>query len=148
MAVLDILSFPNPRLRNKGVDVEEYEDMRGVVRNMADTMYAHEGIGLAAPQVGIRKNLIIFDPSDDMSNLTAMVNPKIKAKDGEVFTNEACLSFPEMRAKIRRAKNIKVRYKDLDGDTITKDFSGLESICIQHEIDHLKGKLIIDYISS
>ena len=148
MAVLDILSFPNPRLRNKGVDVEEYEDMRGVVRNMADTMYAHEGIGLAAPQVGIRKNLIIFDPSDDMSNLTAMVNPKIKAKDGEVFTNEACLSFPEMRAKIKRAKNKKVKYKDLDGDTITKDFSGLESICIQHEIDHLKGKLIIDYISS
>ena len=148
MAVLDILSFPNPRLRNKGVDVEEYEAMRGVVRNMADTMYAHEGIGLAAPQVGIRKNLIIFDPSDDMSNLTAMVNPKIKAKDGEVFTNEACLSFPEMRAKIKRAKNIKVRYKDLDGDTITKDFSGLESICIQHEMDHLKGKLIIDYISS
>ena len=148
MAVLDILSFPNPRLRNKGVDVEEYEAMRGVVRNMADTMYAHEGIGLAAPQVGIRKNLIIFDPSDDMSNLTAMVNPKIKAKDGEGFTNEACLSFPEMRAKIKRAKNIKVRYKDLDGDTITKDFSGLESICIQHEIDHLKGKLIIDYISS
>ena len=113
MAVLDILSFPNPRLRNKGVDVEEYEDMRGVVRNMADTMYAHEGIGLAAPQVGIRKNLIIFDPSDDMSNLTAMVNPKIKAKDGEVFTNEACLSFPEMSAKIKRANNIKVRYKDL-----------------------------------
>ena len=148
MAVLDILSFPNPRLRNKGVDVEEYEDMRGVVRNMADTMYAHEGIGLAAPQVGIRKNLIIFDPSDDMSNLTAMVNPKIKAKDGEVFTNEACLSFPEMRAKIKRSKNIKVKYRDLDGDTITKDFSGLESICIQHEIDHLKGKLIIDYISS
>ena len=148
MAVLDILSFPNPRLRNKGVDVEEYEDMRGVVRNRADTMYAHEGIGLAAPQVGIRKNLIIFDPSDDMSNLTAMVNPKIKAKDGEVFTNEACLSFPEMRAKIKRSKNIKVKYKDLDGDTITKDFSGLESICIQHEIDHLKGKLIIDYISS
>ena len=148
MAVLDILSFPNPRLRNKGVDVEEYEDMRGVVRNMADTMYAHEGIGLAAPQVGIRKNLIIFDPSDDMSNLTAMVNQKIKAKDGEVFTNEACLSFPEMRAKIKRSKNIKVKYRDLDGDTITKDFSGLESICIQHEIDHLKGKLIIDYISS
>ena len=148
MAVLDILSFPNPRLRNKGVDVEEYEDMRGVVRNMADTMYAHEGIGLAAPQVGIRKNLIIFDPSDDMSNLTAMVNPKIKAKDGEVYTNEGCLSVPEIQAKIKRSKNIKVRYRNLGGDTITKDFSGFESICIQHEIDHLKGKLIIDYIAS
>ena len=83
-----------------------------------------------------------------MSNLTAMVNPKIKAKDGEVFTTEGCLSFPEMKATIKRAKNIKVKYRDLDGATITKDFSGLESICIQHEIDHLKGKLIIDYISS
>jgi len=148
MAVLDILAFPNPRLRNKSVDVEEHENMRGVVNNMVETMYTHQGVGLAAPQIGIRKNLIIFDPSDDMSNLTTMVNPKIKAKDGEVFTDEACLSFPNMRAKIKRSKNIKVRYRDLDGDTITKDFSGLKSVCIQHEIDHLKGKLIIDYISS
>jgi len=148
MAVLDILAFPNPRLRNKSVDVEKYEDMRGVVNNMVETMYTHQGVGLAAPQIGIRKNLIIFDPSDDMSKLTAMVNPIIKAKDGEVYTNEECLSVPTMKARIKRSKNIKVRYKDLDGDTITKDFSGFESICIQHEMDHLKGKLIIDYIAS
>ena len=148
MAVLDILAFPNPRLRNKSVDVEKYEDMRGVVNNMVETMYTHQGVGLAAPQIGIRKNLIIFDPSDDMSKLTAMVNPIIKAKDGEVYTNEECLSVPNMKARIKRSKNIKVRYKDLDGDTITKDFSGFESICIQHEMDHLKGKLIIDYIAS
>ncbi len=148
MAILDILAFPNPQLRDENFDVGVHEDVRGVVKNMADTMYAHDGVGLAAPQVGIQKNLIIFDPSDDMSNLTTMVNPKIKAKDGEVFTDEACLSFPNMRAKIKRSKNIKVRYRDLDGDTITKDFSGLKSVCIQHEIDHLKGKLIIDYISS
>ena len=89
MAILDILAFPNPRLRNKSVDVEKHENMRGVVDNMVETMYAHQGVGLAAPQVGIRKNLIIFDPSDDMSKLTAMVNPIIKAKDGEVYTNEA-----------------------------------------------------------
>jgi peptide deformylase len=148
MAVLDILAFPNPRLRNKSVDVEEHENMRGVVNNMVETMYTHQGVGLAAPQIGIRKNLIIFDPSDDMSKLTAMVNPIIKAKDGEVYTNEECLSVPNMKARIKRSKNIKVRYKDLDGDTITKDFSGFESICIQHEMDHLKGKLIIDYIAS
>ena len=148
MAVLDILAFPNPRLRNKSVDVEEHENMRGVVNNMVETMYTHQGVGLAAPQIGIRKNLIIFDPSDDMSKLTAMVNPIIKAKDGEVYTNEECLSVPNMKARIKRSKNIKVKYKDLDGDTITKDFSGIESICIQHEMDHLKGKLIIDYIAS
>ena len=148
MAVLDILAFPNPQLRNKSVDVEEHENMRGVVNNMVETMYTHQGVGLAAPQIGIRKNLIIFDPSDDMSKLTAMVNPIIKAKDGEVYTNEECLSVPTMKARIKRSKNIKVRYKDLDGDTITKDFSGFESICIQHEMDHLKGKLIIDYIAS
>ena len=148
MAILDILAFPNPRLRNKSVDVEKHENMRGVVDNMVETMYAHQGVGLAAPQVGIRKNLIIFDPSDDMSKLTAMVNPIIKAKDGEVYTNEECLSVPNMKARIKRSKNIKVRYRNLGGDTITKDFSGFESICIQHEIDHLKGKLIIDYISS
>ena len=148
MAVLDILAFPNPRLRNKSVDVEEHENMRGVVNNMVETMYTHQGVGLAAPQIGIRKNLIIFDPSDDMSKLTAMVNPIIKAKDGEVYTNEECLSVPNMKARIKRSKNIKVKYKDLDGDTITKDFSGFESICIQHEMDHLKGKLIIDYIAS
>ena len=148
MAILDILAFPNPRLRNKSVDVEKHEDMRGVVNNMVETMYTHQGVGLAAPQVGIRKNLIIFDPSDDMSKLTAMVNPIIKAKDGEVYTNEECLSVPNMKARIKRSKNIKVRYRNLGGDTITKDFSGFESICIQHEIDHLKGKLIIDYISS
>ena len=148
MAVLDILAFPDPRLRNKSVDVEEHENMRGVVNNMVETMYTHQGVGLAAPQVGIRKNLIIFDPSDDMSKLTAMVNPIIKAKDGEVYTNEECLSVPNMKARIKRSKNIKVKYRDLDGDTITTDFSGFESICIQHEIDHLKGKLIIDYISS
>ena len=148
MAVLDILAFPNPRLRSENFDVGLHEEIEGVVKNMADTMYAHEGAGLAAPQVGIRKNLIIFDPSDDMSNLTAMVNPKIKAKDGEVFTTEYCLSVPEMKARIKRSKNIKVRYRDLYGDTITKDFSGIESICIQHEMDHLKGKLIVDYIAS
>ena len=148
MAILDILAFPNPRLRNKSVDVEKHEDMRGVVNNMVETMYTHQGVGLAAPQVGIRKNLIIFDPSDDMSKLTAMVNPIIKAKDGEVYTNEECLSVPNMKARIKRSKNIKVKYRNLGGDTITKDFSGFESICIQHEIDHLKGKLIIDYISS
>ena len=148
MAILDILAFPNPRLRNKSVDVEKHEDMRGVVNNMVETMYTHQGVGLAAPQVGIKKNLIIFDPSDDMSKLTAMVNPIIKAKDGEVYTNEECLSVPNMKARIKRSKNIKVKYRNLGGDTITKDFSGFESICIQHEIDHLKGKLIIDYISS
>ena len=148
MAVLDILAFPNPRLRKKSVDVSINEDVNWVAKNMADTMYAHGGVGLAAPQVGIRKNLIVFDPSDDMSNLTTMVNPKIKAKDGEVFTNEACLSVPDMRARIKRSKNIKVRYNNLEGDTITKDFGGMSSICIQHEIDHLKGKLIIDYIAS
>ena len=148
MAVLDILAFPNPRLRNKSVDVEEHENMRGVVNNMVETMYTHQGVGLAAPQIGIRKNLIIFDPSDDMSKLTAMVNPIIKAKDGEVYTNEECLSVPNMKARIKRSKNIKVKYRNLGGDTITKDFSGFESICIQHEMDHLKGKLIIDYIAS
>ena len=148
MAILDILAFPNPRLRNKSVDVEKHEDMRGVVNNMVETMYTHQGVGLAAPQIGIRKNLIIFDPSDDMSKLTAMVNPIIKAKDGEVYTNEECLSVPNMKARIKRSKNIKVKYRYLVGDTITKDFSGIESICIQHEIDHLKGKLIIDYIAS
>ena len=148
MAILDILAFPNPRLRNKNVDVKKHENMRGVVDNMAETMYAHQGIGLAAPQVGIRKNLIIFDPSDDMSKLTAMVNPKIKAKDGEVYTNEGCLSVPGLMARIKRAKNVKVKYNDLRGDTITKDFGGMSSICIQHEMDHLKGKLIIDYVSS
>ena len=148
MAILDILAFPNPRLRNKNVDVKKHENMRGVVDNMAETMYAHQGVGLAAPQVGIRKNLIIFDPSDDMSKLTAMVNPKIKAKDGEVYTNEGCLSVPGLTARIKRAKNVKVKYNDLQGDTITKDFGGMSSICIQHEMDHLKGKLIIDYVSS
>ena len=148
MAILDILAFPNPRLRNKSVDVEKHEDMRGVVNNMVETMYTHQGVGLAAPQIGIRKNLIIFDPSDDMSKLTAMVNPIIKAKDGEVYTNEECLSVPNMKARIKRSKNIKVKYRNLGGDTITKDFSGFESICIQHEMDHLKGKLIIDYIAS
>jgi peptide deformylase len=148
MAILDILAFPNPRLRNKNVDIKKHENMRGVVDNMAETMYAHQGIGLAAPQVGIRKNLIIFDPSDDMSKLTAMVNPKIKAKDGEVYTNEGCLSVPGLTARIKRAKNVKVKYNDLQGDTITKDFGGMSSICIQHEMDHLKGKLIIDYVSS
>ena len=148
MAVLDILAFPNPRLRKRSVDVEADENVSAISKNMADTMYAYGGVGLAAPQIGIRKNLIVFDPSDDMSRLTTMVNPKIKAKDGEVFTTEYCLSVPEMKARIKRSKNIKVRYRDLYGDTITKDFSGIESICIQHEMDHLKGKLIVDYIAS
>lgn len=148
MAVLDILAFPNPRLRKKGVDVKKHENMRGVFKNMADTMYANGGVGLAAPQIGISKNLIIFDPSDDMSNVTEMVNPIIKAKDGEVYTNEGCLSVPDIRARIKRSKNIKVKYNNLEGDTITKDFGGMSSICIQHEIDHLNGKLIIDYIAS
>ena len=148
MAVLDILEFPNPRLREEYYDVEMYEDIEGVVENMTDTMYANNGVGLAAPQVGIKKNLIIFDPSDDMSSLTTMVNPKIKAKDGEVYTDEGCLSVPDIRAKIKRSKNIEVNYRDLDGNTITENFDGFPSIFIQNELDHLKGKLIIDYISS
>ena len=148
MAVLDILAFPNPRLRKRSVDVEADENVSAISKNMADTMYAYGGVGLAAPQIGIRKNLIVFDPSDDMSRLSTMVNPKIKAKDGEVFTNEFCLSVPEMSARVKRSKSIKVRYRNLHGDTITKNFSGLDSICIQHEMDHLEGKLIIDYIAS
>tara|TARA_R100000963_G_C4624719_1_gene91244 strand:- start:592 stop:1038 length:447 start_codon:yes stop_codon:yes gene_type:complete len=148
MAVLDILEFPNPRLREENYDVEMYEDIEGVVENMADTMYANNGVGLAAPQVGIKKNLIIFDPSDDMSSLTTMVNPKIKAKDGEVYTDEGCLSVPDIRARIKRFKNIEVNYVDVDGNNITENFDGFSSICIQHEVDHLEGKLIIDYISS
>ena len=148
MEVLDILAFPNPLLRKESIGIGKEEDMRGIVRDMVTTMYAHDGAGLAAPQIGIRKNLIVFDPSDDMSNLTVMVNPNIKAKDGEVYVSEACLSVPDIRARIKRSKNIKVRYNNLDGDTITKDFSGFESICIQHEMDHLKGKLINDYIAS
>ena len=142
------MGHPILRKKAKKVSLKDFNNIKELVTNMKKTLEHIGASGLAAPQVGIRKNLIIFDPSDDMSNLTTMVNPKIKAKDGEVFTTEYCLSVPEMKARIKRSKNIKVRYRDLYGDTITKDFSGIESICIQHEMDHLKGKLIVDYIAS
>ncbi len=148
MAILKILEFPDPRLRKKAVPVTDIDDdMRNLIDDMLETMYAAPGIGLAATQVDVHKRLLVADMSSEKDDPHALINPEILEKDGTAITEEGCLSVPGYFEEVERAESIRVRYLDRDGTPVEKNAEGLLAVCIQHEIDHLNGKLFVDYLS-
>jgi peptide deformylase len=148
MAKLTILEFPDPRLRTKAKPVEQVDDqLRALVDDMFETMYAAPGIGLAATQVDVHKRLLVADVSPDKSEPHVLINPQIVEKDGEAVTEEGCLSVPGYYEEVIRAEHIRVRFVNRDGEEAEMEAEGLLAVCIQHEIDHLDGKLFVDYLS-
>lgn len=148
MAKLTILEFPDPRLRKKAAPVEQVDDaLRELIDNMFETMYAAPGIGLAATQVDVHRRLLVADVSADKSEPHVLINPEILEKDGVAVTEEGCLSVPGYFEEVKRAEHIRVRFLNRDGDAVEMEAEGLLAVCIQHEMDHLEGKLFVDYLS-
>ncbi len=148
MATLEILEFPDPRLRTAAKPVTVFDDeLRKLARDMTETMYAENGIGLAATQVNVHRQLLVLDVSDSRDQLKIYVNPQILESSGEQNCEEGCLSVPGVYAEVKRAENVRVRAFDVHGQAFEEDLSGLHAICLQHEMDHLQGKLFVDYLS-
>ena len=148
MAKLKILEFPDPRLRTKAAPVEAVDDaLRTLIDNMFETMYAAPGIGLAATQVDVHRRLLVADVSSDGSEPHVLINPQILEKDGVQLSDEGCLSVPGYYEEVERAEHIRVRFLDRDGVAREMEAEGLLAVCIQHEMDHLEGKLFVDYLS-
>ena len=144
---LEILQFPDERLRRLSVPVESFsQDLKVLADKMLEIMYESNGIGLAAPQVNQTIRLIVVDVSEERDNPCIFVNPEIKEPAGSVDSSEGCLSVPEIRTTIKRYENITLEYQDLNGERHEEPLGDLMSICVQHEIDHLDGKLFIDYV--
>ncbi|ADC72763.1 peptide deformylase [Thioalkalivibrio sp. K90mix] len=149
MAKREILHFPDPRLRLKAEPVETVDDeIRTLVDDMLETMYDAPGIGLAATQINVQKRVLVADVSDDQSEPHVLINPEILETSGEEEMDEGCLSVPGFYEKVQRADRIRVRALGRDGEPFELDIDGLLAVCIQHEIDHLDGKLFVDYLSS
>jgi peptide deformylase len=148
MAILNILEFPDPRLRKTAVPVTTVDDdLHRLIDDMFETMYAAPGIGLAATQVDVHKRLLVADVSTEKDDPHVLINPEILAKDGVTVTEEGCLSVPGYYDEVERAEHIRIRHLDRDGKPVDRDAEGLLAVCIQHEIDHLNGKLFVDYLS-
>ncbi|MET0004382.1 peptide deformylase [Candidatus Thiodiazotropha sp. LNASS1] len=149
MAILDILHFPDPRLRNKAKPVAQVDDsIRRLIDDMLETMYQAPGIGLAATQVNVAKRVVVIDLSEEKNQPLCLVNPEIIEKDGEEQMEEGCLSVPGIYEMVKRANLIRVRALGRDGAAFEMEAEGLLAVCIQHELDHLEGKLFVDYLSS
>ena len=149
MALLNILHFPDPRLRTVAKPVSEFdESLRQLVADMFETMYEAPGIGLAATQVDRHIRLLVLDVSENRDRPRCLINPQILEAGGEEEMDEGCLSVPGFYEKVRRAEKIRVRAQDEFGEVREFEAEGLEAVCIQHEMDHLEGKLFVDYISS
>ncbi|KAA8994869.1 peptide deformylase [Affinibrenneria salicis] len=149
MSVLQVLHFPDERLRTKAQPVKEVNaEIQRIVDDMFDTMYEEEGIGLAATQVDIHQRIIVIDVSEERDQRLVLINPELLEKSGDTGIEEGCLSIPETRALVPRAERVKVRALDRDGNPFELETDGLLAICIQHEMDHLVGKLFIDYLST
>ena len=148
MAKLRILEFPDPRLRKRAKPVEVVDDaLRSLIDDLFETMYEAPGIGLAATQVDVHKRLLVADVSQDKDEPWVLINPEILEKDGTAVTEEGCLSVPGYFEEVERAEHIKVRFLDRDGRSVEAEFEGLLAVCVQHEMDHLDGKLFVDYLS-
>jgi peptide deformylase len=148
MARLRILEFPDPRLRKKAAPVEVVDDaLRQLIGDMLETMYAAPGIGLAATQVDVHRRLLVADVSQEKDEAQVLINPEILEKNGAAITEEGCLSVPGYYAEVERAEHILVRYLDRDGNEQERQFEGLLAVCVQHEVDHLDGRLFVDYLS-
>ena len=148
MALLKILHFPDPRLRTKALEVTDFDqDLATLVDDMFETMYDAPGIGLAATQIDVHKRLLVMDVSENKSDPLVLINPEIIASDGEEEMDEGCLSVPGFYETVRRAEVIKVKAQDATGKQFELEADGLKAVCIQHEMDHLDGKLFVDYLS-
>jgi peptide deformylase len=148
MSILEILHYPDSRLRNLAKPVETFDQkLTELADSMLETMYHSSGIGLAATQVGVSKRVIVIDVSETRDQPLCLVNPEIIEREGEEESEEGCLSVPAIYEKVTRAEKIKLKAQDKNGDNIEIEADGVLAICIQHEIDHLDGKLFIDYLS-
>ena len=148
MALLEILHFPDPRLRIVASPVSQVDDqVRQTVRDMFETMYAAPGIGLAATQVNIPQQIIVMDVSEHKSQPICLINPVSTWQQGEEEMQEGCLSVPGIYESVSRSEQIRVRAQDQEGKTHELEADGLLAVCIQHEMDHLNGKLFVDYLS-
>ena len=148
MSKLAILRYPDPRLYTRARPVQVFDQgLRQLVKDMAETMYSAPGIGLAATQVNVHQRLLIIDLSEAHDSLQVFINPEIIQRDGQQQLEEGCLSVPGIYDFVQRAAQIRVRAQDLDGQWFEQQADGLLAVCIQHEIDHLDGKVFVDYLS-
>lgn len=148
MPVLDILRYPDPRLYRKAVPVKEVDaSIRSLVCDMAETMYGAPGMGLAATQVDVHKRVIVIDASETRDQLLVLINPEIIAQEGVQYCEEGCLSVPGVFEPIERAERVTVSALGIDGNPFTLEADKLLAVCVQHEMDHLEGKVFVDYLS-
>jgi peptide deformylase len=148
MALLPILRYPDPRLHTKAKPVDAVDTgIRKLAADMAETMYAAPGIGLAATQVDAHVRLLVLDISEDKSDLRVFINPEILSRDGEHEGEEGCLSVPGIYETVKRSERVRVRALNLDGQRFETDADGLLAVCLQHEMDHLDGKVFVEYLS-
>jgi peptide deformylase len=148
MALLNILHYPDPRLRTRADAVTEFDsNLKTLISDMFETMYEAPGIGLAATQVNVHQRLLVMDVSEEKNEPKVLINPEILMSEGDEEMDEGCLSVPGYYETVRRAEKVTVRAQNADGEFFELTADGLEAVCIQHEIDHLEGKLFVDYIS-
>ena len=148
MALLQILHYPDPRLHKVASNVTVVDErVRKLVRDMAETMYAAPGIGLAASQVDVHERVLVIDISEDRKGLQVFINPEIVEKSGEAENEEGCLSVPGVYDRVRRAERVRVRALNAEGEPFELEAEGLLAVCIQHEIDHLDGHVFVEYLS-
>ncbi|MGB3269680.1 MAG: peptide deformylase [Rhodanobacter sp.] len=148
MSVLSILEFPDPRLRTRAAPVTAFDaKLKQFVADMFETMYAANGVGLAATQVNVHQRVLVADMSEGRNQPLVLINAELLEKDGSQVYQEGCLSFPGLYADVTRALKVKVRAQDVDGQEIVMEAEGPLAVCIQHEMDHLDGKVFVDYLS-
>jgi peptide deformylase len=148
MAIRTILEFPDQRLRTRALPVTKFDpDLGTLIDDMFETMYAAPGIGLAASQVDVHQRVLVIDISDTRDQPRAFINPEILSREGEEETEEGCLSVPGIFDGVVRASRVRVRWQDRTGAVTEENFEGMMAVCIQHEMDHLDGKLFVDYLS-
>ena len=149
MSILTILEFPDKRLRTVAEEVSQVDaEIKTLVDDMLETMYAAKGVGLAATQINVHKRVIVMDISEDKDEPICLINPEIIEKDGVEESEEGCLSVPGFFEKVSRAEHIKIKALNRDGESFEMEARDLLAVCIQHEMDHLQGKLFVDYLSA
>jgi peptide deformylase len=149
MALLNILHFPDAKLRTVAKPVAQFDEkLNELINNMFETMYEAPGIGLAATQVDQHIRLLVMDVSEDRNQPRFLINPELLMAEGEEESDEGCLSVPGFYEAVKRAEHIRVRTQNKNGEFVEFEASGIEAVCIQHEMDHLEGKLFVDYLST
>ncbi|MBV8740242.1 MAG: peptide deformylase [Sinobacteraceae bacterium] len=148
MAIRTILEFPDPRLRTRAQPVTRFDaELSQLIDDMFESMYAAPGIGLAATQVDVHQRVIVMDLSEERNQPLVIINPEILTREGVEQTEEGCLSVPGIFDEVQRAARIRLRWQDRTGAVCEQDHDGMLAVCIQHEMDHLEGKLFVDYLS-